>query len=499
LYVVLSALSFGSTPDEASPNIATASKNTQPLPHRQRGDLALGARQILQRYCSPCHDSAQPHGRFRALEPQQMLRTDLAVPWIKPGEPDDSQLIHFVQEGSMPPGNRPRPTQAEIRVLREWIAQGAPAFPTTFDQQYIIATLTHDLDHLGANAPYSRYVSFVHRCGEAPQTMSLARWEADLRAGLQRYGINNLDPVDAAATIFRYDLRPAWWHSRELFLRQQQGLAVGMYPLSPYDLLLLEYPEFEPLGHPQAWPATVRKYLDTAQLLRPIPYIRGDWLIAQLTTSPLSDELSSLTILGRHLQQQHWPPPGREKDLPCGPAPRPFQVLKFTVPPKVTQPVTAWYPLDTGHLPTPFGITAELIDLQGQRLTRVHKRQRFQLQIRTPRDVYFVLLMIWCTGHIEIQQTNRDGFLPAGEHRLTPREAEAFRITDILTGEKETHEYFLLLASSQPLPTITLIRSRHAQLPQCEQKLRYSIERFLFEQPPTTPIERVLVPIPLQS
>jgi hypothetical protein len=361
--------------------------------------------------------------------------------------------------------------------------------------------LTHDLKQRHRDAPYGRYVSFVHRIPQRLGSDELRQLENELRLHLQQCGLKTLVPIDPPATIFRFDLREAHWHRRELFVRIQQGAPVGVYPLSPYDLLLLDYPWVEGEKSEPEWPEGIQKYLREAQLFRPIPYLRGDWLSQVLSPkSPLAEELRSLTALAQTLEQQKWPPIGRENDVPCGPVPRPFHTLAFSPSsrPSTPLPVTAWCRPDSLTSDVPKGWHAELITPKGQRLQQVRTGEPFQLRIRTPNDTHFTLLMIWCTGHIEIIETNRGGFLKAGEHILTPRDAEAFRIVDILTGEKETREFFLLLTSPQPLPPVTIVRSRHATSPRCERQKSYPIERFLLEpQERSSPIGSLLVPIPL--
>jgi hypothetical protein len=500
---------------EPKPPSAKLPYKEQPAPPSQglnnteqrRGDLALAARQILHQYCRECHGGAKQQGRLVISHAESLLRQDLPVPWVKPGEPSASQIVHFLEEGSMPPGNRPRPTPEEVRLLREWIAAGAPAFPATFDEEYILATLARDLAQRGRDAPYGRYVSLAHCVSQQWGTMgnnSLRSLESALRRHLHQCGLKELVPIDPPATIFRLDIRAVHWHSRELFLRLQQGAPAGVYPLSPYDLLLLEYPLAENAEGASRWPSALQDYLQAARLIRPVPYLRGDWLSAALaSSSPLAEELRSLTTLGQSLEQQGWPPAGREKEAPCGPVPRPFHSLPFPAPsasPPSKQPMTAWYRPATSPANLPKGWQAELISPQGQTMPRVRKGEPFRLRLQVPQDVHFTLLMIWCTGHIEIVETNRGGFLKAGEHILTPREAEAFRIVDILTGEKETREFFLLLASPQPQPPHTHRRRPPAASPPCELQRRFPIERFLLEtQGRSAPLESLLVPIPLSE
>jgi len=500
--LLLIPLCLGSPEAQQSPRNSSAPLGS-PEEYQRRGDLALAARYLLHRYCRDCHSGPKRQGRVTITDPDQLLRQDLPVPWVKPGEPSASQILHFLEEGSMPPGNRPRPGPEEVRILREWIAAGAPKFPAALDEGYILTILTQDLSQRPRDAPYIRYVSFVHRIPQRPGSDELRKLENELRLHLHQCGVRSLVPVDPAATIFRFDIREVHWQSRELFVRLQQGVSSGLYPLSPYDLLLLDYPRADNGAASAGWPQAIQNYLREARLLRPIPYVHGDWLSRQLAPeSPQAEVLRSLTELAQALERQNWPPVGQERDVPCGPVPRPFHTL--TLPsaslPSNLLPVTAWYPPASLPSNVPKGWQAECITPQGQRLDTVRTGEPFQLRIRTPNDVHFTLLMIWCTGHIEVVETNRGGFLQAGEHILTPRDAEAFRIVDILTGEKQTREFFLLLTSSQPLPPVTIVRSRHAASPRCERQKRYPIERFLLEpQERSSPIGRLLVTIPLRD
>lgn len=480
---------------------------------RYRGDLAIAARYVLRKYCHDCHGGQQRQGRFLALDYQQMVRSDRLVRWVKPGSPAESQLLQFVEEGSMPPGNHSRPAPAEIQWLREWIAAGAPSFPARFDEKYIGEVLERDVSQRGPEASDGRYVSLTHRITDDKPLPSILRelrqYCVVLQQGLYRCGVRRIEPVDPSGTILRFDIRSVAWDNRQVFLRLHQGSPVGIYPLSPYDLLLLEYPVATGNDLQQGWPPSVQEYLRKSRLARPVPYLRGDWLAALLFDSPLADELRSLTTLAQSLQRQHWPDPGCEKELPCGPPVRPFRTLVLPSATNKTDcsPPTAWYlPAHLTHSKQSTSLSASLITPQGQQLSQVRTGEPFLLQVQTSHDVHFVLLMVWCNGHIEIQETNRGGYLRAGVHRLAPRQAEAFRIVDILTGEQQTQEFFVLLTARRPLPSIVLVRSRHASLPTCEVRRCYPIERFLFEpektgEPATPPdsIDRLIIPIPLSS
>lgn len=88
---------------------------------------------ILSAKCFACHGPDE-EGR------QADLRLDLEAeakaerdsgPVIKPGSPDESELIARVTSSDvdvvMPPGDSHKPlTAAQIEILRRWIAEGAP-------------------------------------------------------------------------------------------------------------------------------------------------------------------------------------------------------------------------------------------------------------------------------------------------------------------------------------------------------------------------------------
>lgn len=44
---------------------------------------------------------------------------------VKPGDPDNSLLWQQIVEGKMPPKNKPKLTDDEKKLIKEWIAGGA--------------------------------------------------------------------------------------------------------------------------------------------------------------------------------------------------------------------------------------------------------------------------------------------------------------------------------------------------------------------------------------
>jgi mono/diheme cytochrome c family protein len=94
---------------------------------------------ILLRRCTVCHGPRQQEAGLDLRTKASMLRGGKSGPAIVPGKPDDSLLLKKVRAGEMPPRRRLievsiKPIEpAEIDVLANWIAAGAPEGSTEPD------------------------------------------------------------------------------------------------------------------------------------------------------------------------------------------------------------------------------------------------------------------------------------------------------------------------------------------------------------------------------
>lgn len=91
-------------------------------------DFARDVAPILAKYCSGCHNGTDKEGQlsFDSYADLQKGGDHGAV--IVPGRADASLMIRAITgevEPSMPPEDNPKPTEAEIDVLRNWVEGGA--------------------------------------------------------------------------------------------------------------------------------------------------------------------------------------------------------------------------------------------------------------------------------------------------------------------------------------------------------------------------------------
>jgi Planctomycete cytochrome C len=460
---------------------------------REKGDRAIKARAILRKYCYECHGGKESRGTILALDHSRLVASGPnPVPFVLPRNAADSQIIQFLEDGSMPPGGRERPKPDEIALLKQWIAESATSFPAAFDEQTTLRVMLDDLATLPeTDVPHIRYFSFAHLISEDGKLPDLGAAELELQKALLWCGIEKPpEPVDGTATLFRFDTRQAGWDDRELFLRVRKG-AEGVFPLSPYDLLLLEYPHASRLSPDNPLAKRLGEYMAKAKLVRPVPFLRADWVAGMLKLgSPLADDMKSLTELHKALENDGKPAVGQEKNpMPCGPKPRAFAGLNPVPafpklePARPILPLWAYYGGSCQVEPPTIKLTAEALDQNGKPLKKpVAKGEPFQLHVTTDQKAYFVLLMVWSDGQVKVMETRNEGFMPGGEHFLGPKTDEAkpmFRITGILTGDPKATEYFVLLASSEELPPPVLVRSRHAL--SCDNPKRSPVYRFLFD------------------
>jgi WD40 repeat protein/mono/diheme cytochrome c family protein len=102
-------------------------------------------RPIFEAHCQGCHQPARPSGGYVMTTVERLLRGgESGEAAVVPGQPDESPLVHQItpQDGtaSMPQGQPPL-SEAEITLIRRWIAAGAA------DDTPANAVVRYDVDH----------------------------------------------------------------------------------------------------------------------------------------------------------------------------------------------------------------------------------------------------------------------------------------------------------------------------------------------------------------
>jgi hypothetical protein len=106
---------------------------------RSHGEPRADVMTVFAEHCILCHDAEDPPDGLR-FDRWQDVQDAIAHGVIVPGEPEASELIQLMllpadSKRAMPPEDAPtRPSNAEIAVLREWIAGIAPSTPPAEDE-----------------------------------------------------------------------------------------------------------------------------------------------------------------------------------------------------------------------------------------------------------------------------------------------------------------------------------------------------------------------------
>jgi mono/diheme cytochrome c family protein len=262
--------------------------------------LAVQARGVLRKHCAACHDGDKARAGLRVLNSAGLKRKDHQV--VTAGHPKSSELLQLVECGTMPPGTRPKVPSAERDVLRQWIAAAAPDFPAPYGETYALANILLDVraarqdGAVDRNPADERYVTLNHLLADEKTAADLPLYRAALTKALNQLSTGptlvKLTPIDAEKTIFRIKLSELGWGASPF----------GRKDVNLYDLLLIEYPlapappraPAERPERPTVAQLVTEEYLATVSLLRPIPYVRGDWLAGVATQSPLYEDLLRL-------------------------------------------------------------------------------------------------------------------------------------------------------------------------------------------------------------
>src|SRR5690606_24190749 len=92
-------------------------------------DYSTQVKPIINKHCISCHGGVKKNGGFSLLfQEEAMANTKAGHPAIIPGDPENSPLIQRLKETDPElrmPYQKPPLNQEEIRIMEEWVRQGA--------------------------------------------------------------------------------------------------------------------------------------------------------------------------------------------------------------------------------------------------------------------------------------------------------------------------------------------------------------------------------------
>jgi serine/threonine-protein kinase len=261
------------------------------LPHAARADrqtdLAERAADVLRQRCAACHTGPKARGGLSILDHKALLQGRAVV--VEKNH-EKSELWQLVECGTMPPGDRPKLTPPEIAALGDWIDGGAPVFPPQIGEAYVLRQILKDIRSQDAAKRLNyRYVSFNHLLADGEHPIDPDVCQAALTSALNHLSMMRVPvrpvSIDPTRTVFRIDLAKLGWEANPYKDETNVNL---------YDLILLEYPFASLPERSDDFTALEDEYFKLAKLVRPVPFVRGDWLVTLATQPPLYEDLLGL-------------------------------------------------------------------------------------------------------------------------------------------------------------------------------------------------------------
>jgi WD40 repeat protein len=250
--------------------------------------LAQSALAVLQAHCHRCHgkDGAIEGGMNYVLDRDKLL----ARRKIVAGKAEASPLFRRVAAGKMPPaGEQPRPSAADVEVLRKWIDAGAPGTQsaTTHSlvrEEELVELVLSDLEKMDRRSRrFARYFTLaaLANAGAGPDELQTYRNAlAKLVNSLSwRPRIVLPRSVGPAGLLVAIDLRNYQWDA------------------NLWNRILSEYP----YGVVQDTAAARSVLAATASRL---PYVRLDWFVASACRPPLYYEMLQVPANAADLERQ---------------------------------------------------------------------------------------------------------------------------------------------------------------------------------------------------
>jgi len=256
----------------------------------QKLELSDQAKAVFKAHCYRCH------GQNGSIEGGVNYIGDLsklvARKKVLPGDAAGSRLYKRMDEGTMPPPEEtPRPSAAELAIIKKWIEAGAPGAETAATKPPVsngdvLEAVLADLEKIDRRSRrFQRYftLNHLHNAGLSDEELQTYRNAISKLSNSLSWNPRISVPVavDPAKTVLRVDLR---WY---------------LWDATLWNRILQEYP----YGILDDTVAARAVSVSTAAKL---PIIRGDWFAGTASRAPLYYDVlqlpSNLADLERQLR-----------------------------------------------------------------------------------------------------------------------------------------------------------------------------------------------------
>src|SRR5262245_46714457 len=251
--------------------------------------LPAKARDVFQKNCYRCHgQEGKNEGGFNyVIDLGELAARNKVVP----GNAVKSKIVRRMTDADdpMPPvEEKQRPSAEDIQTIKDWIAAGAKPLKTRTEaklvsNEEVTQAILADLEKANERErPFLRYftLTHLHNAGFSEDEIH------SFRHGLSKL-INSLSwggtivvpqPIDAARTILRIDLRNYEWNEKT------------------WDAILARNPYGVQFEFPSA-----RKSVELTKCN--LPWARGDWFVAAASRPPLYHDILGLPASERELEK----------------------------------------------------------------------------------------------------------------------------------------------------------------------------------------------------
>lgn len=428
------------------------------------GDLAIQARSILKKHCAECHDGqASNRSSLSVMDYSQLVNPDRKLPaFVKSKTPLGSQIVQFMEEGSMPPGDRPRVSAADIAIVKSWINEGAVAYPAKFDSSFAYAAILADVKSLpDADRKSYRYFTLNHLVEEDKAGGELAKMRDSFRQTLNsvsRKELDSLKGVDATNLIFRVDIRETGWGTQAFRQLINMNGKTGDIPstFTIFDYMLLEYPLGEMPPATKDAEALAELWLRPISQIRPVSYVHADWFAKALDGTPLKADIRRLLELGAKARGINAP---ENKALDFRPEDLPAINVRPTTKTIPIVPIDAMYLSDYEPKPPAPKVELTILNGAGKQASKFKPGDKLKMELRSSDTVYVELVQIEPNGAVYAHgggrvQANVQKELEFGD-----------KTKELVLGDLKGKQRFILFAGLEQFPEVELLESTHDREP----------------------------------